>query len=60
MDALQHRPAGDGDAAAVFDATMKMLANDKSMSQDLRKFAAYWRTPQAGVIIQGHAIEGGI
>ncbi len=39
---------------------MKMLANDKSMSQDLRKFAAYWRTPQAGVIIQGHAIEGGI
>lgn len=48
------------DAAAVFDATMKMLANDKSMSQDLKKFAAYCCSPQAPVIIQGRAIAGGI
>src|SRR5215212_3773935 len=28
------------DASAVFDATMNMLKNDKSMTQDIKKFAA--------------------
>ena len=50
-----HAPT-DKDAAAVFDATMNMLKNDRSMTQDLKKFVAYCCSPQAPVLIQGRAL----
>ena len=43
------------DAGVVFDATLKMLKNDRSMVQDMKKFAAYCCSPQAPVMIQGRA-----
>ena len=46
---------GNPHVAAVFDATMNMLKNDKSMTQDIKKFAAYCCSPQAPVLIQGGA-----
>jgi ArsR family transcriptional regulator len=46
----------DQNAAAVFDATMNMLKNDKFMEQDVMKFAAYCCSPQAPVMIQGRAV----
>ena len=45
------------DAAAVFDATINMLKNDKRMAQDVKKFAAYCCSPQAPVMIQGRAAQ---
>jgi len=44
-------------AASVFDATMNMLKNDRSMAQEVKKFAEYCCSSQAPVMIQGRSAE---
>ena len=45
----------DQKAAEVFDATMKMLENDKQMQRDRRLLADFCCSPNAPVMIQGRA-----
>ena len=49
-------PPANGDAAAIFEATLQMLRNDKQMTADRKQFAAYCCSPSAPVMIQGRAI----
>src|SRR5262245_28811586 len=48
-------PPVNPDAAAVLDATMKMLRNDKKMNDDRKRFVAYCCSPSAPVMIQGRS-----
>ena len=48
------RPAEEG-SAAVFDATMKMLENDREMLADRRKLVDFCCSPNAPVTIAGRA-----
>jgi ArsR family transcriptional regulator len=50
-------PPTDKDAAAIFEATMQMLRNDKHMTAERKQFAAYCCSPSAPVMIQGRAVE---
>jgi ArsR family transcriptional regulator len=50
-------PPTDKDAAAVFEATMQMLRNDKNMSAERKSFEAYCCSPGAPVMIQGRAVS---
>jgi ArsR family transcriptional regulator len=49
------RRPDDRNAAAVFDATMKMLENDPEMADDRRKLMDYCCSPAAPVMIKGRA-----
>jgi len=49
------RRPDDKNAAAVFDATMKMLENDPEMADDRRKLMDYCCSPAAPVMIKGRA-----
>ena len=49
-------PPADEDTAAIFEATLQMLRNDKQMTADRKQFAAYCCSPGAPVMIQGRAI----
>ena len=42
-------------AAGVFDATMKMLENDKEMKEDRERLIEFCCSPNAPVMIQGRA-----
>ena len=42
-------------AAEVFDATMKMLENDKDMKEDRERLIEFCCSPNAPVMIQGRA-----
>ena len=42
-------------AASVFEATMNLLKNDKSMAHEVKKFAEYCCSPQAPIMIQGRS-----
>ena len=48
-------PPADRDAAAVFEATLQMLRNDRAMTDDRKQFAAYCCSPSAPFMIQGRA-----
>lgn len=48
------RPA-DKTAADVFDATMKMLADDAEMKKDRKRLVEFCCSPNAPVLIQGRA-----
>jgi len=45
----------DKNAAAVFDATLKMLENDRQMKEDRKQLKDFCCSPEAPVIIQGRA-----
>lgn len=45
----------DKDAAAVFDATMKMLESDAEMKKDRERLVDFCCSPNAPVLIQGRA-----
>jgi ArsR family transcriptional regulator len=45
----------DGYAAEVFDATMKMLENDREMKEDRKRLVGFCCSPDAPVMIQGRA-----
>jgi ArsR family transcriptional regulator len=47
------------DAAKVFEATMDMLANDKEMTADRRRYTAFCCAPNAPVTIVGRARNAG-
>ena len=47
-------PKNEG-ASKVFEATMEMLANDKEMSEDRRRYTAFCCAPNAPVTIVGRA-----
>ena len=51
------RPA-DENAARVFDATMEMLARDREMATDRRRYVAFCCAPDAPVQIAGRGREG--
>jgi ArsR family transcriptional regulator len=48
-------PPAHRDAAAIFEATLQMLRNDREMTADRKSFAAYCCSPSAPVMIQGRA-----
>jgi len=50
-------PPSNKDAAAVFEAALNMLRNDKNMSAERKRFVAYCCSPSAPVMIQGRAAE---
>jgi ArsR family transcriptional regulator len=50
-------PPTNIDAAAIFEATLQMLRNDKQMTADRKHFLAYCCSPSAPVMIQGRAAE---
>lgn len=49
-----NRPA-DPKAAAIFDATLRMLDEDPEMKEDRRRLVDFCCSPSAPVIIQGRA-----
>jgi len=49
-----NRPTNEA-AAAVFDATMKMLENDEEMKRDRKSLVDFCCSPSAPVVIQGRA-----
>jgi ArsR family transcriptional regulator len=50
-------PPTNKDAAAIFDATLQMLRDNREMTDDRKQFAAYCCSPSAPVMIQGRATE---
>ena len=49
-----HRPV-DKRAADLFDATMKMIADDPEMRQDRKRLVEFCCSPNAPVLIKGRA-----
>ena len=49
------KPPTDGAAAAIFDATMKMLDSDPEMKADRKRLVDFCCSPSAPVMIQGRA-----
>jgi ArsR family transcriptional regulator len=49
------RPEKPKEAAELFDATMKMLENDKEMKKDLEMLSKFCCAPDAPVMIKGRA-----
>ena len=49
------QPPTDGAAAAIFDATMKMLDSDPEMKADRKRLVDFCCSPEAPVMIQGRA-----
>jgi len=45
----------DKNATEVFDATMKMLENDRQMKEDRKRLVSFCCSPDAPVMIQGRA-----